>query len=78
MFSGKWAGTEPKTQKGKQSRETSQTKRKIPDMRGNIGSGTEEGFSSRTAKEDWFDRYINEKMTDTIKKTVNLRLKGKL
>ena len=47
-------------------------------MRGNIGSGTEVGFSSRTAKEDWFDRYINEEMTDTIRKTVRLRLKGKL
>ena len=78
VFSGKWAGTEPKTQKGKESRETAQIKRNIPDKRGNIGSGTEEGFSSRTAEEDWFDRYINEKMTDTIKKTVNLTLKGKL
>ena len=78
VFSGKWAGTEPKTQKGKESRETAQTKRNIPDKRGNIGSGTQEGLSSRTAEEDWFDRYINEKMTDTIKKTVNLTLKGKL
>lgn len=78
MFSGKWAGIEPKTQKGKESRETAKTKRNIPDKRGNIGSGTKEGLSSRTAEEDWFDRYINEKMTDTIKKTVNLTLKGKL
>jgi len=78
VFSGKWAGTEPKTQKGKESRETAQIKRNIPDKRGNIGSGTQEGLSSRTAEEDWFDRYINEKMTDTIKKTVNLTLKGKL
>ena len=77
-FSGKWAGSEPHTQKGKDSWVSADTKRNIPDKRGNIGSGTEEGFSSRTAEEDWFDRYINEKMTDTIKKTVNLTLKGKL
>lgn len=77
-FSGKWAGSEPKTQHGKNKWQFRKTKRNIPDMRGNIGSGTEEGFSSRTAREDWFDRYINEEMTDTIKKTVNLRLKGKL
>jgi len=77
-FSGKWAGSEPQTQKGRANWESANTKRKIPDMRGNIGSGTEEGFSSRTAEEDWFDRYINEEMTDTIKKTVRLRLKGKL
>ena len=77
-FSGKWAGSEPQTQKGRANWESSNTKRKIPDMRGNIGSGTEEGFSSRTAEEDWFDRYINEEMTDTIRKTVRLRLKGKL
>ena len=78
VFSGRWAGSEPQTQKGRESWESVDTKRNIPDKRGNIGSGTEEGFSSRTAKEDWFDRYINEKMTDTIKKTVNLTLKGKL
>jgi len=77
-FSGQWAGSEPQTQKGRANWESANTKRKIPDMRGNIGSGTEEGFSSRTAKEDWFDRYINEEMTDTIRKTVRLRLKGKL
>ena len=77
-FSGKWAGSEPHTEKGKDSWGSADTKRYIPDKRGNIGSGTEEGFSSRTAEEDWFDRYINEKMTDTIKKTVNLTLKGKL
>ena len=81
-FSGKWAGSKPHTTKGlkewnKPSNQAN-TKRNIPDKRGNIGSGTEEGFSSRTAEEDWFDRYINEKMTDTIKKTVNLTLKGKL
>ena len=77
-FSGKWAGSEPQTQKGRANWESANTKRKIPDMRGNIGSGTEEGFSSRTAEEDWFDRYIKEEMTDTIRKTVRLRLKGKL
>ena len=78
VFSGKWAGSEPQTQKGRANWESANTKRKIPDMRGNIGSGTEEGFSSRTAEEDRFDRYINEEMTDTIRKTVRLRLKGKL
>jgi len=81
-FSGKWAGSKPQTTKGlkewNKSSNQADTKRKIPDMRGNIGSGTEEGFSSRTAEEDWFDRYINEEMTDTIRKTVRLRLKGKL
>ena len=81
-FSGKWAGSKPQTIKGlkewNKSSNQADTKRKIPDMRGNIGSGTEEGFSSRTAEEDWFDRYINEEMTDTIRKTVRLRLKGKL
>ena len=81
-FSGKWDGSKPQTTKGlkewNKSSNQADTKRKIPDMRGNIGSGTEEGFSSRTAEEDWFDRYIKEEMTDTIRKTVRLRLKGKL
>lgn len=52
-------GGEPQTQKGLRAWAQSDKGRANPSLRGEIGGGSAEGESSRTAPLDWFSSYIN-------------------
>jgi hypothetical protein len=52
-------GGEPQTQKGLRAWAQSDKGRANPTLRGEIGGGSVEGESSRTAPLDWFSSYVN-------------------